>query len=161
MILRKMPHATEQVSPFTITTEAVLPEPGSCNYGSLQAFEPVLHAGKPLHWEACVPQPREQAPLTQLEKPMYHQRPSTAKIRKKVFFKGGWGWLCSNFKNLYFKEEKAGQTCRVWPSALAHQSSVWPAKLNTAFYLEFTNKGTDWKAEKQVWNNSRMQSCKL
>ena len=125
---RKMPHATEQVSPFTTTTEPVLQSPGAATTEACRALSPCSTTREATALRSLCTATREQAPLTQLEKsPCTIKDPAQPKIRKKSVFKGGWGWLCSNFKNLYFKEEKAGQICRIWPSALAHQSSVWPA----------------------------------
>ena len=126
----KIPHATEQVSPFATTPEPVLQSPGA----------PTTEARRP---QSLCPTTREAAALQQgitpthttRGKPMYHQRPSIAKNQKKHVFKGGQGWLCSNKKNLYFKEEEADPDLQDLAFCLSSPILSMVCQLNT---LPFT-----------------------
>ena len=82
---RRNPHAAEQLSPCTTTTEPVLQSPGvATTEFILSILKPMLLNKRAPQWEACAPQLEQLLLVTTGEKPTQQWRPSTAKNKNKT-----------------------------------------------------------------------------
>ena len=86
-LIRKIPHAVEQLSPCTTTIEPVLWSPEAA---ATEAWVPracVPQQQKPSQWEACALQLESSPHLLQLKKsPLSNEDPAQSKINKQRFF---------------------------------------------------------------------------
>ena len=90
---RKIPHASDQLNPCTTATEPVslgttTTEPTHCSYWSLCALKPCSTTREATEMRSSCTATESSPSWLQLEKAhVQHQRLSTAKIIKQIFFK--------------------------------------------------------------------------